>query len=666
MKKIILALIFPILTFAQKYELGEVTTQELSQKQHPTDTSAAAAILFNKGKTFFEFVENSHFRLVTEIEVKIKIYKKDGLDWANKEIAYYIGGDTDESVIINKAITYNLVNGKIEKTKLNGDGEFKENVNKFWASKKITMPNVKEGSIIEYKYTIRSPYFSNLQDWKFQHTIPVDYSEYQTIIPEYYSYNYYSRGFIKLNTKKEAKYRTLDILDNTAYSKRAGSGATRSVDRIGLNENITTIYAQNIPAFIEEDYTNNIENYLSSIQYQLASTQYPNELAKVFSETWEDVAKHINENGNFGSELKKDNYYESDYVNLVSGKNLTFHDKIKVIYDFVKNHYKWNEMSGIYTDVGVNKAYKDRIGNVAEINFTLISMLRKAGIAANPILLATRSQPINLFPSTTAFNYVICGVEIGDKTIFLDATDKFLKPDVLPTRALNYIGRLVRENSTSEEIDLSPKAHSKNSVMILASIEDQAIKGNIKETLTENRAYNFRNKNSNITEESYLENIEKSMSGFEITDYKIENKTNADESLKEDYNFINSNAVEVINDKLFFKPLLFFGMDENPFKQDKRDYPIDFRFPTHDSYTITYNLPAGYVVESMPAKMNIAAADNLATFSFITGNSGNKVQIVSNFYINSSLVSSDYYDSLKEFFNQVFLKMNEKIVLKKQ
>lgn len=666
MKKIILALIFPVLVFAQNYELGKVTLEELNQKQHPTDTSAVAAILFSKGKSYFEYIENSHFVLMTDIEVKIKIYKKGGLNWANKEIAYYIGGNDDESVVINKATTYNLVNGKIEKTKLNGDGEFKENVNKFWATKKITMPNVKEGSIIEYKYTIKSPYFSNLQDWKFQETIPVDYSEYKTIIPEYYSYNYYSRGNVKLNIKKETKYRSIDLYDKELAARGRNISYQNTTTRISLSENVTIIDAKNVPALVEEQYTNNIDNYLSSIQYQLASKQFPNELVKAYAESWEDVAKHINENYNFGDELKKDNYFESDYVNLVSGKDLSFNEKIKTIYDFVKNHYKWNEMSNIYTDVGVSKAYKDGVGNVAEINFTLIAMLRKAGLSANPILLATRSQPINLYPSTTAFNYVICGVEIGDKIIFLDATDKHLKPDVLPTRALNYVGRLVRQNSTSTEIDLSPKMHSKNTVMIYASIDNQAIKGNIKETLTENRAYNFRNKNNSISQDSYLENIEKSLTGFEILDYKIENKTNVDEAIKEDYNFIANNEIEVINDKLFFKPMMFFALDENPFKQDKRDYPIDFKYPTHDNYTITYNLPQGYVVESMPEKINIATEDNLATYSFLIANSGNKVQVVSNFYINSSLVSSDYYESLKGFFNQVYLKMNEKIVLKKQ
>lgn len=664
MKKIILALIFPVLVFAQDYELGKVTIQELNQKKHATDTSAVAAILFSKGKSFIEYTNTDGFVLISEIEYKIKIYKKEGLNWANKEIAYYVGGTSKESASINKATTYNLVNGKIEKTKLNGEGEFKENVNKNWNSLKFTMPNVKEGSIIEYKYTIKSKYFSNLQDWRFQQIIPVDYSEYKTIIPEYFSYNFYTRGSFKLDINKESKSRSIELLDTRTLAQR--NGGARDSDQMSIVETVTLIKAKDVPALIEEDFSNNIENYLSSIQYQLTSIQYPNDQIKVFSHSWEDVASSINESYNFGEELKKDNYFENEYSNLINGKTLNSNEKIDIIYNFVKNHYKWNEDYGIYTDVGVNKAYKEKVGNVAEINFTLIAMLRKAGLYAHPILLTTRSKSINLYPSTTAFNYVICGVEIGDKIIFLDATDKLLKSDLLPTRALNYIGRLVRQNGTSIEVDLSPKSHSKKSVIIFASIDNQSVKGNIKETLTGNRAYNFRSKNSSLSEESYLENIEKNMPGFEISEYKIENKKNENEPVKEDYYFTSSNEIEVINDKLFFKPLLFFAIDENPFKQEKRDYPIDFKYPIHDSYTITYNIPQGYVVESIPEKTNIATEDNLASFSFLTANMGNKVQIVSSFYINSALISSEYYDSLKEFYNQVFLKMNEKIVLKKQ
>ena len=74
-----------------------------------------------------------------------------------KSVPYYLGSNLKEDVSFSDAVTYNLVGGKIEKTKLKSEGEFNEKINKYWRRKKITMPNVKEGSIIEYEYTIRTP-----------------------------------------------------------------------------------------------------------------------------------------------------------------------------------------------------------------------------------------------------------------------------------------------------------------------------------------------------------------------------------------------------------------------------------------------------------------------------------------------------------------------------
>ncbi len=664
--KTILTLLFPVLIFAQDYELGKVAVSELSQKKHPTDTSAVAAVLFEKGKTIFDYSPEDGFFIVTEVEVKIKIYKKEGLDFANKKIDYYFGDNNKENVIIQKAFTYNLVNGKIEKTKLSNNGEFKENLIKNWKTIKFIMPNVKVGSIIEYKYSIKSPNISNLQEWNFQSTIPVDYSEYKTFIPEYFSYNFYSKGKVNLQKESSTKSRSINI-----YNKEFVAGISTVLYHeppsvLTILENVTCVFAKNISAFIKEPYMDSHENYISAIQYQLASVKYPNEDVKQYSDTWEDVVKTIYKNEFFGKEVLKNEYFQKEITSLVNAKQLDTHSTIHIIYEFVKNHYKWNDYYGIYTDVGVENAFRDKVGNVTEINFTLISMLRNAGFKANPILLSTNNKVINMFPSSSAFNYVICGVELEDKIIYLDATDKYLAENVLPNRALNYIGRIVRENGTSQMVDLSPKVHSKKSVMIFATVSPDQIKGNIKESITENRAYNFRDTNNGISEDSYLEKAEKETTGLEISDYTIENKTNLKEPVKEEYNFVLTNQVETINDKLYFKPLLFFGIDENPFKSETRDYPIDFKYPSHDSYTITYNLPQGYVVESMPEKINIATEDNLASLSFLTGDMGNKVQIVANLYINSALIPADYYDSIKSFFNEVFVKMNQKIVLKKQ
>ena len=142
---------------AQNFELGKVSIAELKEKQHPKDTSAVAAVLFKNGKTSFDYSLKNGFVAITEVTMRIKIYKKEGSDWANFTLPYYVGYENynDDVVKFSNAATYNLENGSIVKTKLNSEGSFKKNVNEYWNEASITLPNVKVGSVIEFKYILK-------------------------------------------------------------------------------------------------------------------------------------------------------------------------------------------------------------------------------------------------------------------------------------------------------------------------------------------------------------------------------------------------------------------------------------------------------------------------------------------------------------------------------
>ncbi|MFY7988732.1 MAG: transglutaminase, partial [Flavobacterium sp.] len=300
-------------------------------------------------------------------------------------------------------------------------------------------------------------------------------------------------------------------------------------------------------------------------------------------------------------------------------------------------------------------------------NFILISMLRSAGFNANPILLSTRDKAINLFPSRTAYNYVICGVEVENKIIFLDATEKYATFNILPMRCRNYLGRIIRKSGSSAEVDLASKTISKNMILCNAIVnKDGKIEGNIKDINSATNAYLFRNENLSLSKDSYIEKKEKNNPGLEIQEYNLFNRENLEEDIKEEYDFVHSNQVETIDGKLYFKPLLFFALEENPFKSENRTYPIDFIFPTNDSFTFTFTIPDGFEIESIPSNISISMVDNISNFKFLAGKVANKIQIVCNFNKNETFILADYYEDLKAFYNQVYLKMNEKIILKKQ
>jgi len=663
-----LFLVSTTFSYSQDHELGKVTLQELQEKVCPTDSSAVAAVLFNVGKTSFEYSGDDGFKIITEISTKIKIYKKEGYEFANHSERVYLGNNGNEKVDVSRAVTYNLVGDKIEKSKLNSDGEFDEKINKYWSQKKITMPNVKVGSIIEYKIKIISPYISNFPDWQFQSQIPVNYSEYTTYIPEYFTYNVHQKGYYNLEVSKNGKPRTINYSYMPAIMPGMGANVSdgrRENRSLEFNESSIKYIAKNMPSLKDESFVNNINNYKTTIIHELSGTKYPNEPYQNFNTNWETVVKGVYENQSFGDELKKAGYFEKDLDVLLAG--VTAQDeRIGVVFNYVKSRMNWNEFYGIYCEDGVKKAYQDKTGNVAEINLMLTAMLRYAGFEANPILISTRSHGISLFPSKSAYNYVIAGVELNNQVVLMDATHKFSLPDILPIRVLNWFGRIIRKNGSSAEVDLIPKLNSKDIVNIMATITNNGeVNGKIRNQYFDYDAFLFRQTNNPISKESYIEKLEKRYQGLEIGEYAVQNSNDLSLPIIENYDFTTTNAVEIIGDKMYVSPFLIFALTENPFKQEKREYPIDFVYPDQDKYSVSLTIPEGYVVETMPQPKAVAMPDNLANFKYMISNNGKQIQMLYTNDNNQAIVGSEYYEELKSFYKEIVDKQTEKIVLKK-
>ena len=651
---------------AQEFDLGEVTKAELEEKQHPADPSAPAAILFSKGQSYMQYSDsNDGFILITDVEMKIKIYTKDGYEWANKIVTYYSHDSDKETVEINKAVTYNLVDGSVKKTKLKSEGEFTEQVNKFWKEKKIMMPDVKEGSIVEYKYTIRSPFVHVLPEWRFQETIPVNHSEYTTKLPEYYIFSPSYRGYHIPKVTQKTETRSVSI----TTKERSGayvSKTTFSTDKIDYQEHNTRYVLDNLPAMKNERFTNNINNYTASIEHEISMIKWPNQPLKTLSTNWEDVAKTIYKYDSFGPELKRSGYYEEDLKALLAGLTTPV-EKTAAIFSYVKSRMNWNNYTGYSCDEGVKKAYNDKVGNVAEINLMLTSMLRYAGLVANPVLVSTRSNKVALYPSTSAFNYVIAAVDIDGKRYLLDATSKSAMPNVLPTRAVNWAGRLIKDDGTSQMVDLLPNYVSKEVVTLQAQLAaDGKITGKARDQYFDYNALSYREEYLGLSKESYLENMERKHEGLEVGEFKVSNDKDPSKPVIEEYDFSHNALADVIGDKIYISPMLFFTQAENPFKQDKREYPIDFIYPHQDKYMINITLPAGYVIESLPAATSLAMEENIGSFKYnVAAGTAGQVQVAVTLDINTPLVPADYYATLKDFFQKVVEKQGEKIVLKK-
>ena len=660
----LLLLTFSFVGNAQKLELGKVTIAELEQKQHSIDTSAVASIIFQKGEVRFEELIGRSVGIKTTVTAKIKIYKTDGFSWANLSIPLSSGTKSLETVSIDEAFTYNLVNGKIVKTKLGKEGVFIEKTNKFINIEKFTFANVKIGSVIEYKYSISSPLQLNLRDWYFQKEIPVDYSEYTTNIPEYFNFKEHQKGYLKPKVMTDMVERSNGFFSN--YYSFHKAAQNQPVSSTSFTDYVTKYVLTSVPALKKELFVSNINDFTTAISLELISVRYPNQTTQSISTNWKSVINTIYNNGSFNAEMNKTRYFEDEIKEVINGI-IEPYQKISAVLAFVKKKVKWNNYTGFYCSDGVKKAYADGSGNVAEINLMLIAMLRNCGINASPVLLSTRSNGIATYPSISAFDYVIAAAKIANETFLLDATEKYSMPNILPKRDLNWYGRLIDKDSVSEQIDLIPKALSAtNNILNFKIGAKNIIEGNLKRQFTNYNAFNFREDYLATSKDTYIENLENKCSNSEISDYERVNDNDLSKPIVESFSFKNDKMLDIIANKIYVSPLLFLGLKQNPFKEEMREYPIDLVFPTSEQFSVNIEIPEGYVVESLPKSINITTGDNIVFFKYLISVNNDTINLLITSSNNEALISPDYYEILKDFYRQMVEKQNEKIVLIKK
>ena len=105
----------------------------------------------------------------TDYYSRIKIFTNTGLDEGNVEIIHL----ADEILSNINAITYNLdSDSTIEETPISKDNILVSNINDTYKKTILTLPNVKKGSIIEYRYSMTSRNIE-IPDWYFQPVLKI-------------------------------------------------------------------------------------------------------------------------------------------------------------------------------------------------------------------------------------------------------------------------------------------------------------------------------------------------------------------------------------------------------------------------------------------------------------------------------------------------------------
>ncbi|MGJ8667318.1 MAG: DUF3857 domain-containing protein [Patiriisocius sp.] len=608
-----LILLFSVCAFAQDYKFGNVSVEELTETHDPQFPEANAKVIVRD-------VEYN-FGVVLYVFERIKIYNKEGFEFANWEINF-------EDVESLKATTYNLENGEIVATNVEKGNIFKEKVTDEEEVSKFSFPNVKEGSVLELKYKVRD---IGLRWIGTQSYIPI--KNVKVLIK-----NPYSRKLkITQNPLSSVELRTLD----------------KPYELLYLGENIEPIK--------RESFVSNLGTYRGKIFIELVG-YYGNHKMK----NWTDVVTVYNDAQWFGAELKRSSYFKRDLQSLLDGEpnQLTL---AKNIYYYLQDRMTWDELYSRNADE-TRTAYKNKKGNSAQINVTLTSMLRKAGFTANPVLVATKSRGYILFPTVLGFNSILTALELEGEIYLLDASKKKLGFGEIPNKLINGTGVIVYEDDTFKKISTRPSKISKSFVIATATldIDSGSLLGNYKQRIDGYLANKYREDYSGKQSNAYWLDLQEENSLLYFAESNIKGEIDVREPITLETNFKLEGFIEGVGKNLYIDPLFIFGLKENKFKDEKRKYPIDFTFPYSKTYKITYKIPEGYQIESLPEGKNISMQKNIASIKYNNEVSGNNILVSLDVNVNYPLIGAEYYEGIKTIFSEFYKISNSKIVLIKK
>ncbi|NRT14461.1 hypothetical protein HNP99_000801 [Flavobacterium sp. 28A] len=508
--------------------------------------------------------------------------------------------------------------------------------------KNFVLPDVEDNSVIEYSYKnkYKEPRF--LSSFRFQNYLKTEVSSF----------------IIKCDSKIEIGFKLFgNFQDKIVFTK------TKEGDL-----DVYTWEAKDLPEFEPEEDMPSSSNFMPHIIYYIKSYNdngvttpllgTPGNLYNWYTMLLKDINK-VDEKA-----LK-----EKTLALIKDDKN--DYDKAKTIYNWVQYNLHYvafeNGMNG-FVPRDAAAVFEKRYGDCKDMANLLNQMLHYAGLESSLTWLGTRSKPYtyNDVPTPQVDNHMIVNTQIGGKSYFLDATDKFC-PFGYPSSMIQGKEALIGKGNKDFKIEtISVVDPNKNKIEIALQLEfiDTNLVGEAT-TLT-----------SGLFKSDLLNSISAyNQKTTELWKYAItaNNKRIAlepKETIKNDYSELPSKAVHqlklekgliTLNDKLLFKPIIILPFKDANIDTQKRKFSIESDYA--QTYDIQYQikLPAGYKVELLPE--NKKMSNDLASFDFQYKLEKGILKVSQKIQTKKIILENKDFDQWNTFIKELNKQYNQSILL---
>lgn len=616
---------------AQVRGFGNIDTADLKLTTCDFEKDANAMVLFDRAKVNFSLTGT----LVMERHRRIKILNDKGKEQGNIRLEYdNIYGV--EHIYNVEAQTINLENNKIVITKIDPKLFYFRHTDSRKDELVFSFPNVKAGSVIEFRYGFVRNIAANFPAWYFQGDIPSRYSEFDAYFDP-----------------------RLKFTAATKISRPFAKDTTALYGHIWVVKDIRSAKA--------EPFMRAQGDALESISLSLNEVEGVNGKTTHINDTWETTGRNLTNEKDYYKQFEQHLGDEDDLIKQTAALK-TNDEKIALLYNKVKATMSWNGYEHWASKDGIKSAWKKRSGNSAEINAILYHLLKRAGVRAYPMLVSTRENGllrpdfVDIFQINSLVTYVPVD---SNKYYVLDATSKFETYNQIPFNLLNSYGLyLDKEKDKYDMVFLKTNEPSKELIVISGDIGTDAKMHGSADIIS--YGYNRTGKLAilkSLEEKKYEEFLTEKDNNLKLINLKSENLEVDTLPLKQNFDFTYD--LNNTDNYLLFSPNIFTTLHINPFLSEERTSTIDFGYTNSHVIIGTYKIPSGYQVESLPKDANMVIADKSIRFKRILAQQDGNIQLKYEITINRTKFLISEYPDLHEFYKKMYDLLNEQIVLKK-
>ena len=350
---------------------------------------------------------------------------------------------SEESVEDVKATAYNLQGSKVVKSVLKKGAFVETKIDDQHYQVEFTVPDVKEGTVIEYEYTLHSELFWLLHDWFAQREIPVVYAKLDMNIPRYLLFNLEEHGVQRLITSCES--------GTMRFKLESDPLAAQTV--VPSNHYISV--GRNLKGMKQGNGVWSMQDNCAGITALLKHYSMRGAAVVDYTRTWEQIDEMVLKSDDLGKQLQEHSPLAAELKEAKIEEIADMRQRAEAVAKLVLSKVEWNgryEMSPANTE----ETLKNGGGSNVDINMLLLQSLQDVGLNAAPVMLRMRNQGVLTmdYPSVQKYTTFIVGVVLPQGNLYLDASSADGHFNALPELLQVEKARLVLKDKKCQWVKL--------------------------------------------------------------------------------------------------------------------------------------------------------------------------------------------------------------------